>query len=511
MIVFANDNDLHLPYSCGCYPRVRALFVRHLIAANLRQALHKKKRTIATLLAPMLTIMAHNTSAGSSRYELTQLIKLALPLVAAQLAQMGMGVVDTIMAGRVGALELAGVALGGAVLWPTLMLVSGVVMATTPMIAQLNGAGKITEVGEVTRQGLWIALVLGSLLALALQNAGLVYRGLGIEADIVAVTTGYLDAVSWGVVPVLGYFALRYLCEGLSWTKPAMLIAGGGLLLKIPLNYWFVFGGWGIEPMGAEGCGWATALIMLLEFLAMATVVQFSRIRKVGLLQRFSRPDTAQIRTLFKLGLPIGMATFVEFGFFSVVTLLIGRLGPETVAAHQIINNLSGLVFMVPLGLGMATSIRVGFNVGAGDLVAARKTGWLAMATSAGFAVFSIIILLILGDMLISLYTEQQQVVRIATSLLGIVACFLIFDGVQVNAMGALRGFKDTAVPFFFAFGCYWLFGFPIAWALGFGFFTDWDFGIHGYWLGLALGLVAASIVLALRFHKISLAAVRPA
>ena len=179
MIVFENDNDLHLLYACGCYPRVRALFARHLIAANLRQALHKKKRTIATLLAPMLTIMAHNASAGSSRYELTQLIKLALPLVAAQLAQMGMGVVDTIMAGRVGALELAGVALGGAVLWPTLMLVSGVVMATTPMIAQLNGAGKITEVGEVTRQGLWIALVLGSLLALALQNAGLVYRGLG--------------------------------------------------------------------------------------------------------------------------------------------------------------------------------------------------------------------------------------------------------------------------------------------------------------------------------------------
>jgi MATE family multidrug resistance protein len=123
----------------------------------------------------------------------------------------------------------------------------------------------------------------------------------------------------------------------------------------------------------------------------------------------------------------------------------------------------------------------------------------------------SIVVLLIFGTTLISLYTEQQQVVSIASSLLAIVACFLIFDGVQVNAMGALRGFKDTAVPFFIAFGCYWLFGFPIAWTLGFGFFTDWDYGIHGYWMGLALGLVAASFVLALRFHKISLVAVRPA
>ena len=441
-----------IPISAGSHAALcaQAKYAVHHEAGISREALHKKKRTIANLFAPILT-MAHDAVAGSTRYELSQLIKLALPLAAAQLAQMGMGVVDTIMAGRVGALELSGVALGGAVLWPTLMLVSGVVMATTPIIAQLNGAGKEPEVGEVTRQGLWIALVLGSLLALALQNAGPVYRWLGIEADIVAVTTGYLDAVSWGIVPVLGYFAMRYLCEGLSWTKPAMLIASGGGS-ENTLNYWFVFGGWGIDPMGAEGCGLGYALIMLLEFIAMALVVLLSRIKQSGSVASFSPPNASQIGKLFKLGLPIGMATFVEFGFFAVVTLLIGRLGSETVAAHQIINNLSGLVFMVPLGLGMATSIRVGFNVGAGNLVAARKTGWLAMATSAGFAIFSMIILMIFGTTLISLYTEQQQVVGIASSLLGIVACFLIFDGVQVNAMGALRGFKDTAVPFFIAF-----------------------------------------------------------
>ena len=447
---------------------------------------------------------------GSTRFELTQLIRLALPLVAAQLAQMGMGVADTIMAGQVGALELAGVALGGAVLWPTLMLVSGVVMSTTPMIAQLNGAGKDAEVGEVTRQGLWVALGLGIVLTIGLKSAGPVYLALGIEAAIVDVTMGYLSAASWGMVPVLGYFALRYFCEGLSWTKPAMLIAGIGLLLKIPLNYWFVFGGLGIEPMGAEGCGWATALVMLLELLAMAGVVAFSRVSRFGLFARFSPPNARQIATLFRVGLPIGMATFVEFGFFAVVTLLIGRLGPETVAAHQIINNLSGLIFMVPLGLGMATSIRVGFNVGAGNVAAARHVGWLAMAASAAFATVSIVLLLLVGPWLIGLYTQQAEVIGIATSLLGIVACFLIFDGVQVNAMGALRGFKDTAVPFFIAFSCYWLFGFPIAWILGFGFFAGLDYGVSGYWLGLAAGLVAASAALGMRFNMISNRALIP-
>ena len=292
----------------------QAKYAFHHEAGISREALHKKKRTIARPFAPILT-MAHDVVAGSIRYELSQLIKLALPLVAAQLAQMGMGVVDTVMAGRVGALELSGVALGGAVLWPTLMLVSGVVMATTPIIAQLNGAGKESEVGEVTRQGLWIALVLGSLLALALQNAGPVYRWLGIEADIVAVTTGYLDAVSWGIVPVLGYFAMRYLCEGLSWTKPAMLIASGGLVLKIPLNYWFVFGGWGIDPMGAEGCGWATALIMLLESIAIALVVLLSRIKRVGLFRSFSPPMPLRLASSSSLVYPLAWLPSWSSGF----------------------------------------------------------------------------------------------------------------------------------------------------------------------------------------------------
>jgi MATE family multidrug resistance protein len=441
---------------------------------------------------------------GETRNELIQLIRLAAPLVVAQLAQMGMGVVDTIMAGRVGALELSGVALGGAVLWPTLMLVSGIVMSTTPIIAQLNGASKLSEVAEVTRQALWIALALGIVLTLGLQNAGPVYLALGIEAAIVDVTMDYLWAVSWGILPVLGYFALRYLCEGLSWTKPAMVIAGAGLLLKIPLNFWFVFGGLGVPAMGAEGCGWSTAVVMLLELLAMILVVLFTRIRQVGLFRQFSWPSLPQISQLFRLGLPIGLSIFVEFGFFAVVTLLIGRLGSETVAAHQIVNNISGLIFMVPLGLGMATSIRVGFNVGAGDRLAARRAGWLAMTTSAGFALVSIVLLLVLGPWIIELYTEQTAVISIASSLLGIVACFLVFDGVQVNAMGALRGFKDTAVPFGIAFSCYWLLGFPVAWILGFGYFETINFGVHGYWLGLAAGLVCASAALGYRFHRVS-------
>ena len=436
--------------------------------------------------------------------ELRQLVGLAGPLVFTQLAQMGMGVVDTVMAGRLGAVNLAGVALGGVVFWPLLLLVAGIVMSLTPTVSQLHGSGRSREAGEAVRQVLWIALGAGMLLILVLQNIAPLYGVIGVDPEAVPITLGYLSAISWGVLPVLGYFALRYLCEGMSWTAPAMVISGVGLLLKIPLNYWFIYGGWGLPALGGVGCGWASAVVMGFQFLAICCVVKFSHVAVAGVFAKWSWPELSAIRHYLKLGLPIGLSTFVEFGIFSLVTLLIGRLGAETVAAHQIVNNISGLVFMVPLGLGMATSIRVGFNVGANDLVAARRSGWVAIGASFAFALMAVIALLTLGPWVVSLYSTEPRVIAVATSLLIIVAFYQVFDDVQVIAMGALRGYKDTAKPFFIAFACYWLVSFPIALILGYGYFESLNKGVAGYWIGLASGLVCAAVVLVARFNRVS-------
>ncbi|NCF33212.1 MAG: MATE family efflux transporter [Proteobacteria bacterium] len=436
--------------------------------------------------------------------EVRQLVRLAAPLVFTQLAQMGMGVVDTVMAGRLGAVNLAGVALGGVVFWPLLLLVAGVVMSLTPTVSQLHGSGRSHEAGEAVRQVLWIALVAGALLVLVLRNIAPLYYFVGVDPQAIPITLGYLSAISWGVLPVLGYFALRYLCEGLSWTTPAMVISGVGLLLKIPLNYWFIYGGWGLPAMGGVGCGWASAVVMGFQFVAICLVVKYSRVAVAGAFAKFSWPQIAAITRYIKLGLPIGMSTFVEFGIFSLVTLLIGRLGAETVAAHQIVNNISGLVFMVPVGLGMATSIRVGFNVGANDLVAARRSGWVAIGASFGFALVAVAALLPIGPWVVGLYSSEPRVVAVATSLLIIVALYQIFDDVQVIAMGALRGYKDTAAPFFIAFACYWLVSFPVALVLGYGYFESLNMGVAGYWVGLASGLVCAALVLVSRFNRVS-------
>ncbi len=436
--------------------------------------------------------------------ELNRLSGLALPLVFTQLAQMGMSVADTVMAGRVNAVELAGVALATVVFWPVMLLVSGTIMAITPSVSQLHGAGRGSEAGEVVRQALWIALVGGVVLIFVYRNLGGLYQFVGVDPLALPVTEAYLNAVSWGVIPVLMYFAMRYLCEGLGWTLPAMAIAASALLLKLPLNYWFIYGGWGVPALGGEGCGWATAIVHCYQALAMALIVRFSRINSAGLFARFSLPDRAAITKLILLGAPIGLATFFEFSVFSTLTLLIGRLGVETVAAHQIATNVGGLTFMVPLALGMAASIRVGYNVGAQDFAAARVSGWVALAASLCFALVAAAVLVLANQQIAELYSNEVAVVAVAAELMILVAIYQPMDDLQATAIGALRGYKDTRTPFFVAVFAYWFVGFPISWSLGFGYFEAIDFGVYGYWIGLIIGLGVAAVALVGRFAYLS-------
>ena len=435
------------------------------------------------------------------RRELGQLARLALPIVFTQLSQMGMGVADTIMAGRVSATDLAGIALGGNLFWPLLLLLTGVLMALTPSVSQLHGARREQETGEVVRQALWVALAGGSLFVLFIRQAEPVLRFIEVDPRAIPTAAAYLQALSWGVLPMLGYFALRYLCEGMSWTLPAMLVALGGLLLKIPLNLLFVYGGLGVPAMGGVGCGYATAIVMCMEFAAMLLVVGLSRMRRSGLFSRFSWPNLREIWRLAKLGTPIGASLFLEIGMFSVTTLMIGRLGVEAVAAHQIAGNLGGLTFMVPLALGMAASIRIGYNVGASDLDAARRSGKVAIGVAAACGVAAALALFFGRSFLTGLYTTDPVVHALAAQLLLFVAFYQLVDDAQATCLGALRGYKDTRTPMFVAFLAYWCVGFPIGLCLGFGAFGLPNLGVYGFWTGMTTGLAVAAVAMLLRFR----------
>jgi MATE family multidrug resistance protein len=439
---------------------------------------------------------------SASTKELATLVRLALPLMAAQLLQMVMGVMDTIMAGHLSARDLGGIALAMNVLWPSQFLLSGLLLAATPMIAQLRGGRRINEIGEVVRQGFWIALLAALLLALFWRNATFVYRALGIEAETTAIASGYLHATSFASFPLLGYFLLRYLCEGMGETRPAMFMALGAVLLKLPLNYAFMYGHWGAPRLGGIGCGWSTMILWWSEFIGMLLVVRFPFARPTGLFERMSLPKWAILRQYVSIGLPIGATTFAEVFAFSLMGLLLGKFGAETLAAYQIAGNLNGMTFMIPMALGMATTIRVGYNVGANNFDQARLAASVALRATAVFAVIVGLILLAGRFFVVSLFSTDPIVNALAASVLIFVAAYQLVDDTQVVAIGALRGYKDTKVPMWIALSGYWILAVPIACWLGFGLFMFDPMGIYGFWTGMTVGLSFVAVAATYRLWR---------
>lgn len=447
--------------------------------------------------------LSHAPLKALARLEFKALTSLALPMIVTQLSQMGMGVADAIMAGRVSPADLAGVALGGNLFWPLMLFMSGVIMALTPAVSQLHGARREAEVAAVVRQALWLALVGGGIafLLLGYSEEALVF--VGVDPAAIPIAVDYINALRWGMPPVLGYFTLRYLCEGMSWTTPAMAIALVALLLKVPLNLLFIHGAFGYPGLGGAGCGWSSALVMWFELAAMLVVVLATRMRRIGLFSSFSRPDPREIMRLVRLGLPIGATMFFEMAIFSLMTLLIGRLGVDAVAAHQIASNVGGITYMIPMSVGMAATIRVGFNVGAGNLVRARVAGTVAIGSSVLFALFAASLVLLFRDAIPLLYTSDPGVLKVATQLLLLIAIYQIFDDGQATIIGVLRGYKDTRIPLIVTLLAYWAFSLPVGAVLGFGLHAP-ALGVSGFWLGLILGLVLVAIVLGARFVWLS-------
>lgn len=441
---------------------------------------------------------------GPVATELKVLGSLAVPIIVTQLSQMGMGVADAIMAGRLSPEDLSGVALGASFYFPVMLLLSGTIMAVTPLVSQLHGGGRDAEAGAIVRQALWIAFGSGLLVTALMQFGDTGYRWIGVDPVAIPIASSYLAALSFGLIPVLGYFTLRYLCEGMSWTTPAMMIAISALGLKILLNYLFIYGEVGMPALGGVGCGVSGAIVMWYQLIAMVMVVRHSRIKWAGAFSRFDWPDLSVVRRLLKLGLPIGAGIFLEVAVFSIVTLLIGRLGVDALASHHIASNVGGITFMIPLALGMAATIRVGSNVGARAYSASRRSAFVALGASGVFAVSVGAVLFVFRESIASLYTTDPAVMKIASVLLVVVALYQLLDDTQITAIGALRGYKDTRTPMFTAAFAYWVIGLPVGVVLGFGLGPAEAMGVMGFWVGLFVGLTFAALILISRVAWLS-------
>lgn len=414
-----------------------------------------------------------------------------------------MGFIDTVMVGRLGADELAAVALGNAVFFTLLIISTGVIQAVGPMVSQATGASDREPVERSVRQGLWLGVLLSLPACALLWTAETWLLWAHQEPTTVARTARYLRVIVWGFLPACWFMALRSFVEGLARPLPVTIIALLGVALNIGANYVLMYGALGVPALGIVGTGLASTIVFWTVFgLLSALVAWADPFCNYRVFSRLRVPDPTYLRELLRIGGPMGVSRGVEAGMFMITALMVGTLGAQALAAHQVALQCAAFTFMVPVGVAIAGAVRVGQAAGRDDASAARTAGLASILLATGFMAIAAILFWTLPRPIVSLYLDvsaarNATVVETAVALLGIAAVFQVADGIQVAASGALQGVKDTRVPMLIALSTYWGVGLSTGYVLG----LQWEWGAAGLWWGLVVGLSTAAVVLSLRFH----------
>ena len=433
--------------------------------------------------------------------EFWELAKHSLPLVLAQVAQNATSFVDTIMVGRLGREALAGIAIGSTVFMFVSIVASGFVLGCGALVAQAVGANDQETCGRAVRQGGWLAVAL-FLPSLALfWNIYPVLIWLDQPPETAAASSAYLRAISWGLLPFLWSFAIRGLLEGHSNNRPIMVIAIVSVVLNVILNDLLMFGRRGLPELGLVGTGIASSIVLSLTCL-MYLGYALRRYSHLKLLRDLRTPDFSMLGQLLRVGGPIGLTLACEVSMFSAAGIAMGQLGPDPLAAHQIALQMGSLSFMVPLGISIAASARIGQFVGGKNGKAAKVAGTVGIAAcglimvifAVGFVVFN---RSIVGGFLDLSDPENHSVVNLACQLLMIAALFQVADGIQVSGSLALRGLNDTSAGFLITVFSYSVVGCSVGWWLCF----QVGMGAPGLWFGMTAGLATAAVLLVLRFY----------
>ena len=451
--------------------------------------------------------MTNNTLLSNKSY-LTQLWRLTAPILITQLAQIGMATIDTVMSGRVGTVDLAAVAIGSSLWTPIWLFVGGVMVAFTPQVATLVGANKKDQVGDILGTAVMTGFILGMIAGILLFYFGPLLSYLLPDPASAELMKEYIRAVSFGLPAASAFLALRFHAEALNEPGAVTKIMVSGLLLNIPTNAVFVYGWFGLEPMGGAGCGYGTAIVFYFLFFAMLFNCYKYRLPEHQKSWRtFTSIQYEPAKKLIVLGLPIGAAIFFEVSFFSVIAMFLTPLGTNVVAGHQIAINMTSLLFMFPLSVGMAMTVIVGQQIGRGEFVLARRLSWLGVKVNLVLASINGSLLYIFSSYIAQFYSNDQEVIAIGATLLGFAALYQISDAIQIGSAGALRGYQDTFIVMLITFCSYWLFGLSLGYYLAFE--LPEPLGATGFWLGIIAGLSAAAIFLAARLHRVSKKAIQ--
>ncbi len=422
------------------------------------------------------------------------MLKLAVPVVVIQVGLMLMGVVDVMVVGRVSAEALAAVALGNLAVMAVASFGLGTLMVVDPLVAQALGARDRLAVRRAVQRGLLMAMLLTVPSALVLLPVEPVLEMLRQPPEIIPIAAGYVYRRLPGLLAFFGFIVLRQTLQAMERLRPIVITMVVANLLNLVLDIGLVHGRWGMPALGPFGSAWATTISRTALFVGLLIAARRSL---APMLRKIDR-EVLNLRPLmntFKLGLPIGIQVNMEFASVGVVGLLMGGMGSQVMAAHQVAINLAALTFMVPLGISAAAAVKVGHAVGRSDTMDARRSSSSALLCGGGFMTLTAALFLLLPRLLASAYTNDLQVVVLAASLIPIAGVFQVFDGLQIVAAGVLRGLGDTRAPMVINVLGFWLFGIPVSLWLAFGV----DLGPEGLWWGLVSGLGAVAVLLLFR------------
>lgn len=436
------------------------------------------------------------------RTQATSIMRLGGPLIVNYLAVAGMGLADTLMSGQLGATSLAAVAVGHSVWMLNFTACLGVLMAISPIIARLHGAGQSRKIGRYTRHGMYLGFVLGIVVLLVGRSAmQSLLEIMSIDAGFRDLTLDYTRAVLFGAPGIFIFLALRFTTEGVGYTRPIMFTSVFSLICNVFLNYVLMFGHFGAPALGAEGCGYASAITMWIVAITLGSYMILSpRLRDLKIFTRIGQFRPSLFREIIVLGVPISITITAEVGLFSAISILVGTRGAEITAAHQIALSYASAMFMIPLALSSATTVQVGHMLGAGHPVQARIAGFAGIGMCAAFMAVSAAVLLVFRDVIVTLYTDDPVVTGIAMSLMLVAAIFQVADGIQIGAASALRAYKDTAFPMAINIFSYWVIAFP----LGYMAAITYRLPANQIWAAFIAGLGLAAVFLTWRFNRLS-------
>jgi len=429
--------------------------------------------------------------------EFKETIKLAYPVIIGQLGHMMMGVVDSVMVGKIGAAPLAASAIAHGLFMLFMIFGIGLSMAISPLTAMAVGAKKYEECGIVFRQGLLVNIIAGIVLTIVIIFGADIIRFINQPEEIIEQGAAYMRILAYSVVPVMIFQTYKQFSEGLSLMRPAMVITLLANIINVFANWVLIYGNLGMPALHLPGAGWATFSTRVLMAISFFLYVSSSaRYKPYDPTLHYRRINFSMIRKILRIGIPGGLQYFFEIGAFVGSAIIIGWLGTNELAAHQIAINLASISFMVALGISAAATIRVGNAVGREDRAGARNAGIIAFILSATVMGTFGIIFITLRWFLPTLYIDSQQVIEIAASLLIIAALFQLSDGTQAVGIGLLRGLADAKIPMLITFIAYWIVGLPGGYLLGFTL----GYGVQGIWFALFVALTVSAILLSVRF-----------